>query len=51
MLKLIISAFQIFLLFIPEMPAGFTSYTVQIIPIYFAWILSPLQFGLFPFSQ
>jgi hypothetical protein len=21
---------------------------VQIIPIYFAWILSPLQFGLFP---
>jgi hypothetical protein len=24
---------------IPEMPAGFTSYMVQIIPIYFAWIL------------
>jgi hypothetical protein len=26
-------------LFIPEMPTGFTSYSVQIITIYFAWIL------------
>jgi hypothetical protein len=33
--------------FIPEMFAGFTSYIVQIVPIYFAWILQPLQFGLF----
>jgi hypothetical protein len=28
-----------FPLFIPEMSAGFTSYTVQVIPIYFTWIL------------
>jgi hypothetical protein len=32
-------AVQIFPLFIPEMPAGFTSYIAQIIPIYFTWIL------------
>jgi hypothetical protein len=32
-----------FTLFIPEMSAGFTSYIVQIIPIYFTWILQPLQ--------
>jgi hypothetical protein len=37
--NLINFAFQIFPLFIPEMPAGFTSYIVQIIPIYFDWIL------------
>jgi heme/copper-type cytochrome/quinol oxidase subunit 4 len=32
-------ALQIFLLFIPKMSAGFTSHVVQIIPIYFTWIL------------
>jgi hypothetical protein len=31
--------FQIFSVFIPEMPAGFTSHIVQIIPIYFASFL------------
>jgi hypothetical protein len=31
-------AFQIFPPFIPEIGAGFISYFVQIIPIYFAWI-------------
>jgi hypothetical protein len=30
---------QIFTPFIPEMPGGFTSYTAQIIPIYFTWTL------------
>jgi hypothetical protein len=30
------------------MSVGFTSYTVQIIPIYFTWILLALQFNLFP---
>jgi hypothetical protein len=37
--KLIDFVFQIFSLFIPEMSAGFTSYNVQIISIYFIWIL------------
>jgi hypothetical protein len=37
--KLINFVSQIFPLFIPEMPASFTSYIVKIIPIYFAWIL------------
>jgi hypothetical protein len=31
--------FHVFLLLIPEMLAGFMSYIVHIIPIYFAWIL------------
>jgi hypothetical protein len=31
------------------MSSGFTSYIIQIIPIYFTWILQPLQFSLFPF--
>jgi uncharacterized membrane protein len=44
--NLINSAFQIFPLFIPEMPAGFSSYVVQVIPIYVSWILK--QFGFFP---
>ena len=35
---------QIFLLFIPEMSANFSSYTVQIIYITLAWILYPLHF-------
>jgi hypothetical protein len=34
--------------FIPEIPADFMSYFVKSIPIYFACILQPLQFGLFP---
>jgi hypothetical protein len=37
--KIINFIFQIFPLFIPEMPARFTSFIVQIIPIYLAWIL------------
>jgi hypothetical protein len=37
--KLINFVFQIFSFFIPEMPASFMSYVVQIIPIYFARIL------------
>jgi hypothetical protein len=37
--KLINFVFQILPLLIPEMPAGFTSYIVLIIPIYFTWIL------------
>jgi hypothetical protein len=37
--KLINFVFQIYPLFIPEMAAGLMSYIVQIIPIYFAWIL------------
>jgi hypothetical protein len=46
--KLINFVFHIFPLFIPELSAGFTSYIVQVIPIYFTWILLPLQFSLFP---
>jgi hypothetical protein len=37
--KLINFAFQMFSLFIAEMSAGNTSYIVQVIPIYFTWIL------------
>jgi hypothetical protein len=37
--KLINLIFQIFHLFVPEMPADLTCDTVQIIPIDFAWIL------------
>jgi hypothetical protein len=37
--KLVNFVFQMFPLFIPEMSAGFTSYIVQIIPIYCTWIL------------
>jgi hypothetical protein len=37
--KLINFVFQIFPLFIPEISAGFTTYIIQIIPIYFTWIL------------
>jgi hypothetical protein len=37
--KLINFVFQIFPLFIPEMPAGSTTYIAQIVLIYFAWIL------------
>jgi hypothetical protein len=36
--------------FVPEMPTDFKSYIVQIIPIYFAWILYSLRFGLFLFT-
>jgi hypothetical protein len=46
--KLINFVVQIFLIFIPVISAGFTFYIVQIIPIYFAWILQSLQIGLFP---
>jgi hypothetical protein len=31
--------FQVMTLFIPEISVGFTSFMVQIIPIYFTWIL------------
>jgi hypothetical protein len=37
--KLIDLVFQIIPLFIPEISAGFTSFIVQIIPIYLTWIL------------
>jgi hypothetical protein len=37
--KLINFVYQIFPLLIPEMSAGFSSYIVQIIPIYLEWIL------------
>jgi hypothetical protein len=37
--KIINFAYQIFPLFIPEMSAGSTSYIVQVIHIYFIWIL------------
>jgi hypothetical protein len=36
--KLIYFVFQ-FSLFFPEISSGFTSYIVQIVPIYFIWIL------------
>jgi hypothetical protein len=49
--NLINFVFQIVLLFVPEMAAGFMSYIVQIIPIYFALMLKPLQFGLYPLIQ
>jgi hypothetical protein len=45
--RLINFVFQIFSFFNPEVSAGFTSYIVQIIRIYFAWMLYPLQFCLF----
>jgi len=38
--------FQIFPVFVPKIPAGFTSYTTQIILINSAWILYILQFNL-----
>jgi hypothetical protein len=38
LLKPVNFVFQTFPLFIPKMSAGFTSYIVQIIPIYFTWI-------------
>jgi hypothetical protein len=44
------SVFHVLPLFIPEMSAGFTSYIVQIIHIYFTWILWQQQFSLFPFD-
>jgi hypothetical protein len=37
--KLINFIFQMFPLFVPEMPAGFMSYIVIVTPIYLAWIL------------
>jgi hypothetical protein len=37
--KLINFVFQIFLFFIPEISADFTSLIVRIIPIYLTWIL------------
>jgi hypothetical protein len=37
--KLINFVFQMFFLFISEMPTGFVSYTVLVIPTYFAWII------------
>jgi hypothetical protein len=37
--KLINFVSQIFLAFVPEISVGITSYTVQIITIYFTWIL------------
>ena len=42
---------QICLLFVPEMPANFTPYLVQIIYIALAWILYPLNFSLLPLIQ
>ena len=42
---------QICPLFVPEMSANFTSYTVQIIYITLAWILYPLHFSLLPLIQ
>jgi hypothetical protein len=41
--KLINFVFQVFPLFIPEMPAGFTSYTVQIIPIYLNTVTTSIR--------
>ena len=40
-------SFQIFLLFVPEMSASYTSYIVYIICIAFAWILYPLHLPCF----
>jgi hypothetical protein len=37
--KFITFVFQLFPLFLPEISAGFTYYIIQIIPIYFTWIL------------
>jgi hypothetical protein len=40
---------QIFLLFVPEMSASFTSHTVYIIYTALAWTLYPLHFSMLPF--
>ena len=42
---------QICLLFVPEMSANFTPYTVQIIYLALAWILYPLHFSPLPMVQ
>ena len=42
---------QICLLFVPEMPANFTPYLVQLIHIVLAWILYPLNFSPLPLIQ
>ena len=44
-------SFQICLLFVPEMCANFTPYTVQIIYLSLAWILYPLHFSPLPMVQ
>ena len=41
-------SFQIYLLFIPELSASYTSYIVQIIYIVLAWFPYPLYFSLLP---
>jgi hypothetical protein len=41
-------SFYIFLLFVPELSAIFTSYAVQIKYIALTWILYPLQFSFLP---
>jgi len=42
---------QICLLFVPEMSANFTPYTVQIIYLALGWILYPLHFSPLPLIQ
>jgi hypothetical protein len=49
--KLINLIFQTFFLFIPEMPAGFTYYIVQTIPIYFIPLLFKKYFIFQSISQ
>jgi len=44
-------SFQVFLLFVPEKSASFTSYIVQIINIDLTLILYPLHFSMLPFIQ
>jgi hypothetical protein len=50
-LKLINFSFQIVLIFVPEMSASFTSYTIWIIYTALVWILYPLHFNLLPLIQ
>ena len=45
--KLINFSFQIFLLFVPEMSASFTSFIVGLSTVFWFCILYPLHFGLF----
>ena len=47
-LKFLNFSFQIYLLFVPEMSAIITSYSVQIVYIALAWVMFPLYFNLLP---